>query len=115
MMYTDYRIYNCILFNLISNAINHCPSNSKITIVTTFSETEEPGFSGKLSTKITNDGSVKHLKYQEEKANFKTFQMDNEHIEGERDLKTVGLGLSTAEALAFHLCGDLHLKSLKNL
>ena len=35
---TDFRVYNCILFNLLSNAINHCPRNSKITIKISFEE-----------------------------------------------------------------------------
>jgi hypothetical protein len=57
-MCADYRIYNCILFHLISNAIKHCPNNSKIKVVLSFCRRAERDsvLSGEISTKITNDG-----------------------------------------------------------
>lgn len=73
-MLTDFKIYSCILFNLISNAVKHCHKDSKIAIVVELIPFDEPGFSGKLSTKITNEGSVKDLKYQRGDVSFKTFQ-----------------------------------------
>jgi len=112
---TDFRIYDCILFNLLSNAVNHCPSNSKVTIKIGFEEFDSPAFSGKLWTEITNDGSFKDLKNSGGDLNFKTFQIGEPEMDDERFLKTVGIGLSTSEALSSHMGGELHLKSIKNL
>jgi hypothetical protein len=56
--------------------VNHCHKDSKIAIVVELIPFDEPGFSGKLSTKITNEGSVKDLKYQRGDVNFKTFQLE---------------------------------------
>ena len=50
-----------------------------------------------------------------DKVNFQTFQSGEDQIGDERELKTIGLGLSTSDALAFHMCGELRIKSIKNL
>ena len=40
--------------------------------------------------------------------------MGEAEIDDERDLKAVGIGLSTSEALSSHMGGELDLKSIKN-
>jgi len=62
-MCADYRIYNCIMFHLISNAIKHCPMKSRIRVELSFWERLEADsvLTGELSTKITNEGSFDEL------------------------------------------------------
>jgi hypothetical protein len=70
---------------------------------------------GELSTKITNEGSFDELLKNKGKAtSFKTFQSDQADLASSRVLNTVGLGLSTADALINHLGGKLVVNCIKD-
>ena len=113
----DFKIYDCIMFQLISNAIKHCFYESAIKICFSFKPREEtdqtdPIFSGTLTTTITNEGSSRAIR---EKFSFKTF--NSSLIDSSKDesgIKTVGLGLSIADALTCHLGGKFQIKDVKD-
>jgi hypothetical protein len=70
--------------------------------------------SGTLTTTITNEGSSKKIKEMERRAPYKTFESQEIEQAGEEINKTVGLGLSTADALTSYMGGKLHVKDLKD-
>ena len=48
------------------------------------------------------------------KVSFKTFDSADLSVKNEEATKTIGIGLSTANALTSHLGGKFHLKDLKD-
>ena len=48
------------------------------------------------------------------KVSFKTFDSADLQLENQETTKTLGIGLSTADALTSHLGGKFHLKDIKD-
>jgi len=48
------------------------------------------------------------------KVSFKTFDSSDVSLENEETTKTLGIGLSTADALTTHLGGQFYLKDIKD-
>lgn len=70
--------------------------------------------SGELITKIYNEGSSKDIQRLKKRATFRTFNSTDSKTENEFSIKSVGLGLSTADALTSHLGGKFSLRNICN-
>ena len=75
---------------------------------------QNPKLTGKLTTKIINEGSSKEVREKIRRVSFKTFDSVDMTTNSERNTKAIGIGLSTADALSRHLGGEFYLKDIKN-
>ncbi|MFM7854444.1 MAG: hypothetical protein ACKO96_21600 [Flammeovirgaceae bacterium] len=78
-------------------------------------ELTNPKFSGSFTCKIVNEGSTKEIRDLKKRLSFKTFESVDQEFEKDQTIKTVGIGLSTADALVTHLGGKFHIKDFKDI
>lgn len=96
---TDWAILKCGLFHLIYNAVKHSLKNSEISV------SAELDDQGSLVTQVTN--SCEHIRQRKwEKIAQPMFAFQRIACD-KRETESVGIGLSTAHALAKALQGSL--------
>lgn len=108
-LFTDWKLFDCAFYHLMSNAVKYSPNNAniKVTIEKRPLMTENANLTALLVTTIKDYGDG-YDPTHEIKNDYKTF---TKPMDSKSEIIGVGIGHSTASTLSRSLGGELNIVS----